>query len=285
VTPTARRVAVQVMVQEHRLSRVRACQAVGLPRSALYKPTPDRAARDAPVIEAINEVVEKRPRWGFWKCFERLRADGRCWNHKRVYRVYCTMRLNIKRKARRRVITRVRQPLLTSQELNRVWALDFMRDTLYDGRPFRTLNVIDEGNREALRIECGTSIPSTRVVRVMDQLVEVYGKPRAVRLDNGPELTADAFVEWARKNNIELLFIQPGKPNQNAFVERFNRSFREEVLNAWLFGTVTEAQQAADDWLTDYNEFRPHESLGNVPPAVFKPRVFNQEVSTSELST
>ena len=147
------------------------------------------------------------------------------------------------------------------------------------------MNVIDEGNREALRIECGTSIPSTRVVRVMDQLVEVYGKPRAVRLDNGPELTADAFVDWAKANGIELLFIQPGKPNQNAFVERFNRSFREEVLNAWLFGTVTEAQQAADDWLTDYNEFRPHESLGNVPPAVFKPRVFNQEVSISELST
>lgn len=285
MTPTARRSAVQMMVEAHHLSRVRACRAVGLPRSALYKPTTDRAAKDAPVIDAINAVVDKRPRWGFWKCFTRLRTDGHGWNHKRVYRVYCGMRLNVKRKAKRRTITRERQPLLASQELNRVWALDFMRDTLYDGRPFRTLNVIDEGNREALRIECGTSIPSTRVVRVMNQLVEVYGKPEAVRLDNGPELTADAFVDWAKEHKVTLMFIQPGKPNQNAFIERFNRSFREEVLDAWLFNAVSEVQTAADEWLVDYNEYRPHESLGDVPPAVFKPRVSNAEVSTSELST
>ena len=136
MTPTARRAAVQIMVEDHRLSRVRACQAAGLPRSALYKATKDRAAADAPVIQALNEIVEKRPRWGFWKCFERLRCDGRGWNHKRVYRVYCAMRLNLKRKAKRRLITRERQPLLTSSQLNQVWALDFMRDTLYDGRPF-----------------------------------------------------------------------------------------------------------------------------------------------------
>jgi len=273
------------MVDEHHLSRVRACRAVGLPRSALYKPTTDRATRDGPVISAINDVLEKRPRWGFWKCFDRLRHDGRGWNHKRVYRVYCAMRLNLKRKVRRRLLTRERQPLLASTELNRVWALDFMRDTLYDGRPFRTLNVIDEGNREALRIECGTSIPSSRVVRAMEQLIEVYGKPEAIRLDNGPELTAEAFVEWAERHGVKLLFIQPGKPNQNAFIERFNRSFRQEVLDAWLFNAVSEVQTAADDWLVDYNEFRPHDSLGSVPPAVFKPRVFNQEVSSSELST
>lgn len=195
------------------------------------------------------------------------------------------MRLNLKRKARRRLLTRERQPLLASTQLNRIWALDFMRDTLYDGRPFRTLNVIDEGNREALRIECGTSIPSARVVRVMNQLVEVYGKPEAIRLDNGPELTAETFVAWAEQQGVKLLFIQPGKPNQNAFIERFNRSFRQEVLDAWLFNAVSEVQSAADDWLTDYNEYRPHDSLDSVPPVVFKPRVFNQEVSTSELST
>jgi putative transposase len=119
-----------------------------------------------------------------------------------------------------------------------------MRDTLYDGRPFRTLNVIDEGNREALRIECGTSIPSARVVRMMNQLIEVYGKPEAVRLDNGPELTADLFVEWAQKHGITLLFIQPGKPNQNAFVERFNRSFREEVLDAPGYSTRSARSKA-----------------------------------------
>ena len=182
-------------------------------------------------------------------------------------------------------MTRERQPLLASVHLNQVWALDFMRDTLYDGRPFRTLNVIDEGNREALRIECGASIPATRVVRVMEQLIEVYGRPQAIRLDNGPELTATAFVEWAEKHGIKLMFIQPGKPNQNAFVERFNRSFRDEVLNAWLFDAVSQVQAAADEWLNDYNECRPHDSLGNVPPAIFKPRVFSTKVSTSALST
>lgn len=214
-----------------------------------------------------------------------MRAEGYVWNHKRVYRVYCAMRLNLKRKAKRRLITRESQPLLTGHELNRVWALDFMRDTLYDGRPFRTLDVFDEGNREALRIECGTSIPSSRVVRVMDQLIEVYGKPEAVRLNNGPELTADVFVDWAEKHKIRLLYVQPGKPNQNAFVERFNRRFREEVLDAWLFNAVSEVQEAADGWMVDYNECRPHESLGNVPPAVFRPRVFDADVSTSGLST
>lgn len=148
-----------------------------------------------------------------------------------------------------------------------------------------TLNVIDEGKREALRIECGTSLPSSRVVRVMDQFIEVYAKPQSNRLDNALKLTADVFVDWAERNGIKLLFIQPGKPNQNAFIERFNRSFRQEVLDAWLFNAVSEVQTAADDWLADYNEYRPHDSLGNVPPAVFKPRVFNQEVSTSGLST
>ena len=146
---------------------------------------------------------------------------------------------------------------------------------MYDGRPFRTLNVIDEGNREALRIECGTSIPSVRLVRVMDQLLELYDKPEAIRMDNGPELTSQSFEEWAEKHKIRLIFIQPGKPNQNAFIERFNRSFRTEVLNANLFNTIDEVQEAADQWVMDYNEYRPHESLGNIPPAVFKPRVFN----------
>ena len=273
------------MVEEHGLSRAKACRTVKLARSALYKPVVDRLSKDAPVVDALNEIVSKRTRWGFWKCFMRLRADGKHWNHKRVYRVYCDMRLNLKRKTKKRLTTRERQPLLQTNELNRVWALDFMRDTMYDGRPFRTLNVIDEGNREALRIEVGTSIPAGRVVRVLDQLLEVYGRPEAIRLDNGPELTASLFTDWAEANQVKLMFIQPGKPNQNAFIERFNRSFRDEVLNAHLFNSISEVQQAAEEWVIDYNEYRPHESLGDVPPAVFKPRLSTAEVSTFKLST
>lgn len=285
MTPTAKRTAVECLVSEHQLSRSKACRIVGFSRSALYKPTVDWAAKDAPVIAVLNEIVAQRSRWGFWKCFHRLRADGYGWNHKRVHRVYCAMKLNLQRKAKKRVVTRERLPLITHGEVNRVWALDFMRDTMYDGRPFRTLNVIDEGNREALRIECGTSIPSGRLVRVMNQLVEVYGKPQAIRLDNGPEMTSDGFTDWAKEQGVQLLFIQPGKPNQNAFIERFNKSFRDEVLDANLFNSITEVQAAADVWLMDYNEYRPHESLGNVPPAAFLPRVFNEDVSSFDLST
>lgn len=138
-------------------------------------------------------------------------------------------------------------------------------------------------NREGLRIEVGRSISSLRVTRIMSELVEFYGKPLAIRLDNGPELTAESFTEWAKEQGIELRFIQPGKPNQNAFIERFNKSFREEVLNANLFNTMSEAQEAAEVWLTDYNEYRPHESLGDMPPAMFKPRGFQPEISTFNL--
>jgi putative transposase len=137
------------MVTEHRLSRVKACKLAGISRAALYRERADCAKRDTPVVEALNEVVEHHGRWGFWKCYEQLRLDGYVFNHKRVHRVYCEMKLNMKRRTKKRIITRVAQPLNLVQELNHVWCLDFMRDTLYDGRPFRTLHVIDEGNREA----------------------------------------------------------------------------------------------------------------------------------------
>ena len=195
------------------------------------------------------------------------------------------MKLNLPRRTKKRVITRERQPLVAPKAVNQTWALDFMHDTLYDGRKFRLLNVIDEGNREALRIECGSSIPSTRLLRVMNELIEFYGKPQAIRMDNGPEMTSAKFISWAEQQGIELRYIQPGKPNQNAFIERFNRSVRQEVLNAWLFDSIEQAQQILEDWRVDYNVVRAHESLGNRPPLVYLPRVGNAEISTSNLST
>lgn len=186
------------------------------------------------------------------------------------------MKLNLTRRTKKRKIARDRQAMVAPNMLNDIWTLDFMRDALYDGRPFRTLNVIDEGNREALRIESGTSISDHRLTRVMSELVEVYGKPSAIRLDNyAAEMTSHVFINWAKDNEIELLFIQPGKPNQNAYIERFNRSFRTEVLDANLFNSVSEVQAAADEWVTDYNQFWTHESLGNVPPVPYMPREFN----------
>jgi putative transposase len=190
VGPAARRQVSEILVTEHRLPVRTACRAVGLSRTAWYRRPADPATRDAAVVTALLTVVEQHGRWGFWKCFDRLRLDGHLWNHKRVHRVYCALRLNLPRRTKRRVPTRLRQPLVAPSALNGIWALDFMQDALYGGRRFRTLNVLDEANREALAIEIGTSIPAARVVRVLEQLVAIYGRPQTLRLDN--VLTAES---------------------------------------------------------------------------------------------
>jgi putative transposase len=285
VTPSAKREVVAVLVGDHGVPVRRACQAVRLSRAAYYRPPGSRLGRDLDVVGALNEVVARHARWGFWKCFYRLRRAGHWWNHKRVHRVYCALRLNLPRRTKRRLPTRLRRPLLAPARLNETWALDFMADALYDGRSFRTFNVLDEGNREALAIEIGTSIPSARVIRVLDDLIQLYGRPTRVRVDNGPELTAEAFVDWCGAQRIGIGYIQPGKPDQNAFIERFNRTFREEVLDAYLFDSLDQVQEITDAWLATYNTERPHDSLGQVPPLVFLPRPHAPAESSFEVST
>ena len=237
------------------------------------------------VIAALNAALAERVRWSFWKCYDRMRNLGHPWNHKRVHRVYCALLLNLPRRTKRRVPARVRQPLVAPARLNETWALDFMIDALYDGRGFRTLNVIDEGNREGLAIEIGTSIPSARVIRVLDDLIRLYGRPTRVRVDNGPELTAEAFVEWCRAQRIGIGYIQPGKPDQNAFIERFNRTFREEVLDAYLFDSFEQVREITEAWLATYNTEQHHDSLGRVPPLTFRPRSESPLESTVGVST
>jgi putative transposase len=241
--------------------------------------------RDALVIAALTDVVARYPRWGFWKLFDRMRTEGQPWNHKRVYRVYCALRLNLPRRTTRRVPKRLRQPLAAPPVLNQTWALDFMTETLYDRRRVRLLTAIDEGNREGLDILAGTSIPSRRVIRVLEALVVVHGCPSAIRVDNGPEFTAQPFVDWCTGHAIAIHYIQPGKPDQNAYIERFNRTYRTEVLNAHLFESVAELQAITDAWLVVYNQERPHDSLGRVPPLTFLPRPSSTGESTFELST
>ena len=251
----------------------KACELFGLSRTTYYSQSESRRIqRDAALIEALNKVVEKHSRWGFWKCFNKLRMDGNRWNHKRCHRVYCEMKLNMPRRTKKRVITRPKQPLIVFDQHNRVWALDFVHDALYDGRRFRVLNIIDESNREALAVEPGFSIPAARLIRVMNRLVDFYGLPDAIRCDNGAEMAGHAFRQWAEDRGVQLMFIQPGKPNQNAFAERFNRTFRHEVLDAHLFASMREVEQICDQWRTEYNEERPHESLNNLPPSVYMPR-------------
>jgi putative transposase len=202
-----------------------------------------------------------------------------------VHRVYCALRLNLPRRTKRRVPHRLRQPLAAPPQLNQTWALDFMTDMLYDRRRFRAMTLIDEGNREALAIEVGTSIPATRVIRVLDELVAVHGRPASVRVDNGPELLAQVFVGWCAERSIVVRYIQPGKPDQNAYIERFNRSYRTEILDAYLFESLAEVRALTERWLTTYNYERPHDSLGRVPPLTFLPRPTSPGQSPVEWST
>jgi putative transposase len=172
------------------------------------------------------------------------------------------MRLNQKRRTKRRLAKRDRQPLFVTNQVNAVWALDFMHDALYGGKVIRTLNVINEADHGDFGIDVAVSIPASRVIRFVDQLIEIHGKPSAIRCDNGPELTSQAFTEWARERGIDIRFIQPGKPNQNAFIERFDRSYGEEVLNAHLFESIADVHEITDDWLKRKNEIRPHGCAG-----------------------
>jgi putative transposase len=261
-----------MLVQEHGLSIVQACQIARCSRTAWYRPGVDRGPRDQPVIDALLALVERHTRWGFWLCFDHLRWLGHPWNWKRVYRVYCALRLNLPRRRKKRLVLGPRMPLEAPPILNRTWALDFMGDTLYDGRCYRTLNVVDEGNREALAIEIGTSLPSRRVAQLLEELVALHGPPTMLRCDNGPEFLAQTLADWCVTHGVVLHHIAPGKPNQNAFIERFNKTYRTEVLDAWVFTSLAEVRQITEEWLEMYNTERPHRSLGRVPPRTYLPR-------------
>ena len=272
------------LVVEKKFAVSRACAAVDLSPSAWYRPLEDKLARDLDVIEALVELAEKHPRWGFWMCYQRLRLLGKGWNHKRVYRIYKQLGLNHRRKTKKRIPKRERQPLEVPARANAVWAIDFVHDTLYNGRKFRTLNVMDEGVRECLHIEIDTSLPAERLVRTMEQIKEWRGLPEAIRCDNGPELISKKFADWCEENDVEIRFIQPGKPDQNAFIERFNRTYREEVLSSYLFDDLDQVRQLTWEWMISYNEERPHDALGGLPPVAFREKK-EAENSTLEMST
>jgi putative transposase len=203
----------------------------------------------------------------------RLRLDGHRWNHKRLWRVYCQLRLNLPRRTKKRLPGRLRQPLVVLPQPNVVWALDFMSDVLYGGRRFRTLNILDEGVREAVAIEVDTSLPAERVIRVLEQVVAWRGQPQALRLDNGPELLSERFSSWCAERGIALRYIQPGKPDQNAFIERFNRTYRTEVLNAYVFESLDQVRELSAEWMQIYNEQRPHDALAGLPLAMYRTKL------------
>jgi putative transposase len=259
------------MISAHGVSSRQACKTLQMPRSSFSY---QRVLRDdSAVIEQLEALIEKHPSIGFWKCFYRIRRKGYNWNHKRVYRVYTSLKLNIRRRYRKRLPARVKQALFTPEGINQVWSVDFMSDSLWDGRRFRLLNIIDDFNREVLAIEADLSLPTVRLIRVLDYLKEFRGLPQMIRVDNGPEFISQKLDEWSKENNVQLVFIQPGKPMQNGYVERCNGSIRRELLNAYVFKTLTEVRQKADEWMVDYNYHRPHEALNFKTPMDLLPEL------------
>lgn len=221
---------------------------------------------DHSVIGKLQALADKRPTDGFWKMYFRIRKEGLIWNHKRIHRVYKLLKLNMKRKGKRRLPTRILKPLEPVHQINMSWSMDFMSDALMSGRKFRTLNLMDDFNREALAIEVDTSLPAERVIRVLEQITGWRGNPKSIRVDNGPEFISSALGLWCEEKRITLQFIQPGKPTQNAYIERFNGSFRKDVLDAYLFENIQQVKILAEEWMDDYNYHRPHDALNGRSP-------------------
>ena len=255
------------MVTEHGISQRQACNALGLSRSMLCYRRVERDDRD--VIAAIECYLQINPRHGFGLLSASFKHQRQPWGKSVLWRVYCQLKLNLPRRGKKRLPERIREPLQLPGSMNQTWSADFMSDALWNGRRFRTFNVIDDFNREALRIEIDTSLPASRVVRAFEELVEMRGKPQEIRLDNGPEFISDALKQWATRNDIHLKFIQPGKPTQNAYIERFNRTYRTEVLDCYVFNTLDDVRDMTEDWRQRYNQERPHESLGRIPPTQY----------------
>lgn len=214
-------------------------------------------------------LADSHKRWGFGLMFRWLRRQGYTWNHKRVYKIYCELALNLRIKPKKRLPARTPVPLHQPAMPNSFWSMDFMSDALACGRKFRTLNVLDDFNRESLAIEVDYSLPAERVVRVLEQVALTRGYPTFIRVDNGPELISQRLLEWAEQHGVTINHIQPGKPAQNGYIERFNRTYREDVLNQYWFSDLEEVRGITYEWMDMYNGQRPHSSLGDKTPWEF----------------
>lgn len=225
---------------------------------------------DGPLRRRLHELAGERPRFGYRRLHALLRREGIVVNHKRIERLYRADGLAVRRRRRKRVARCDRGRPFAPSWPNQQWELDFLSDTLASGRRIRLLTVVDPCTREALAIEVDTSLPGDRVVRVLARIAAERGVPTQIVLDNGPELTGKALDQWAYHHAVELRFIDPGKPIQNAACESFNGRFRDECLNAHWFLGLTDARRIIEAWRQDYNHLRPHSALGYQSPAAVR---------------
>lgn len=254
------------IVTERRVTIRFACLCMGISETC-YRYQAKLSTENMLIADWLLRLTQTHKRWGFGLCFLYLRnVKGFKWNHKRVYRIYRELELNLRIKPRRRIKRDRPDELSEPTAVNQVWSMDFMSDSLENGTKFRTFNVMDDYNREGLTIEVGLSLPSLRIIRALEQVIEWRGKPAAIRCDNGPENISGEMMAWANKHQITMLYIQPGKPTQNAYVERFNRTVRHEWLDMHSFHSIEHAQQLATDWLWIYNNERPHTAINGIPP-------------------
>jgi putative transposase len=255
------------LIKELPHSKSKACRVLATSRSSLkYK----SIKNDEYIHNKLNELAIANPREGFWACYYRLRNKNEKINHKRLHRVYKEMKLPLRRKIKKRLPARVKEPLEVPSNFTHTWSIDFTSDALSTTRKFRSFNVIDDFNREVLFIETDYSLKSSRVIWVLNHLVNRFGTPTRIRMDNGPEFIADIAKEWSEVKGIEFKYIQPGKPTQNAYIERFNQTFRNIVLDSYIFDTLDEVREVTANFIHDYNNDRPHESLGGISPINYR---------------
>jgi len=266
VTVAARRAAVAQLQERAGVSERRACRVVSQHRSVERY----RSRRPEPVglRERLRTLAEQRPRFGYRRLYVLLRREGFAVNRKRVHRLYRLEGLAVRRRRRKRVAM-PRQPMPVPQRVNERWSMDYVHDALSDGRTFRCLTLVDDHSRESLAIEVDTSLPGRRVIRVLEQLAELRGLPRGIVVDNGPEFAGQALDVWAHQRGVALDFIRPGRPVENAFVESFNGRFRDECLDQHWFRSLDEARDEIERWRQDYNDVRPHSSLGDRTPSEY----------------
>jgi len=240
------------------------CRVLKMSKSVYYyKP---KLKDDSAIEQALQKKAVEHPEEGFWKAYDRLRDEGKPWNHKKVHRIYKALGLPLRHKVKKRLPARVMEPLEVPETLNHTWSMDFVTDVLENKRRFRAFNVIDDYNREALHIEIDYSLTSNRIVWVLNHLVNKKGKPNKIRMDNGPEFIANITRQWSEMYDIKFKYIQPGKPTQNAFVERFNGSYRRGVLNRYIFESIDQVRTITQEWMEDYNNYRPHDALDKLSP-------------------